>query len=222
MTALGTAPSSRFSTISIARKVGLNRLFWKCFIPLRDRFRYVAWVTRGRKLPPPPSIKIFFLRKASRKFRALTFIETGTFYGDTVSALEDEFDSLHTIELSQELFERAKSRFQSCEKITFHQGDSAEVLGDILGSAEGTCLFWLDGHYSEGDTAKALLNTPILEELKAISRSSIRPVIYIDDARCFTGKNDYPTITELKQMASDLGLGPRFEVQDDIIRIVPE
>ena len=82
------------------------------------------------------------------------------------------------------------------------------------------CLFWLDGHYSEGITAKGQLNTPILAELNHILNHSIKDhVILIDDARCFNGLDDYPTIDELKKIIVDKKPALQFSVADDIIRI---
>jgi len=44
-------------------------------------------------------------------------------------------------------------------------------------------------------------------------------VILIDDAREFTGANDYPTIDELRKFVGDSMPGFHLEVRDDIVRI---
>ena len=95
-----------------------------------------------------------------------------------------------------------------------------KVLPSLLTLIREPCLFWLDAHYSEGITVKSDLNTPILEELKHIFAHTIRGhVILIDDARCFTGREDYPTGEELKLFVAKKRPGWIFEVKDDIIRI---
>ena len=49
-----------------------------------------------------------------------------------------------------------------------------------------TALFWLDGHYSGGETAKGDADSPLREELEAIGRHPIKThVIPIDDVRSF-------------------------------------
>jgi hypothetical protein len=81
-------------------------------------------------------------------------------------------------------------------------------------------LFWLDGHYSGGITAKGPLDTPIVKELDSILNHSVTGhVILIDDARCFVGENDYPTIDELREILHTERPRWVFEVKDDIIRI---
>ena len=84
------------------------------------------------------------------------------------------------------------------KKITILQGDSGKVLFDLCIQITEPAIFWLDGHYSEGITAKGDKFCPIYEELSAIFQSQKLPhVLLIDDARLFIGKNDYPTISDL-------------------------
>ena len=100
------------------------------------------------------------------------------------------------------------------------QGDSSKVLPELLDKIKKPCLFWLDGHYSGGITGKGDLNTPILNELKSIFSHQIKDhVILIDDARCFTGEEDYPTIKALKEFVIKNRPDWVFEVRNDIIRI---
>jgi hypothetical protein len=58
-------------------------------------------------------------------------------------------------------------------------------------------LFWLDGHYSGGVTARGESDTPIYAELVHVLGSSHKNVIVIDDARCFGSGAKYPTIEAL-------------------------
>jgi len=61
-----------------------------------------------------------------------------------------------------------------------------------------------------------------MSELRNISRHPIKKhVILIDDARCFDGTYDYPTLVELEKIAGDYWPGSSFEVRDDIVRITP-
>jgi len=89
-------------------------------------------------------------------------------------------------------------------------------------------LFWLDGHYSSDfevngewiKTARTDKDTPVANELRLILNDEIEHVILIDDARLFTGKNDYPTINNVKQMVASHKENYLVDVEEDIIRIV--
>ncbi len=83
-------------------------------------------------------------------------------------------------------------------------------------------MFWLDGHYSAGFTAKGELETPILAELETILQNNLNHIILIDDARCFTGNNDYPTKEYLKTYVLGKQKNYKMDVIDDIIRFYPD
>lgn len=172
------------------------------------------------------------LRKYAQEHNLNFFVETGTFMGDTIEYLKRDFHQLFSIELHPELAKKVISRFQNEERVTILQGDSGEVLSSIL-PLEGKALFWLDGHHSSsfdvnGDiihTAKGALDTPIIKELKTILLPSglNENVILIDDARCFNGTNDYPTVKALKEILNDLISNTYIlRIKNDILRISPK
>jgi hypothetical protein len=140
--------------------------------------------------------------------------------GDMVYAVRDNFDAIYSIELDAELCRNAQKRFAKQRNIMIFQGDSGAILGEILASIKLPCLFWLDGHYSAGITARGSSETPIKKELRHISGHSHKRshIILVDDARCFTGEGDYPSIRSLRDWAANEGFD-RFEVRDDIVRI---
>ena len=181
---------------------------------------------------PAYAEKRSILKDYAHRYDCKVFVETGTLFGDTVEFLKNEFDRIYSIELSTELARKAAERFVDDGKITILQGNSGRVLFDLVDRLDATTLFWLDGHYSgefqEGNeqikTAKDLLNTPILQELTAILRRGLgENVILIDDARLFTGFEDYPTYEALKNMLAKLGVKEcQVSRKRDIIRIIPE
>lgn len=179
-----------------------------------------AWVAGGKCGLPPFSGKQAVVRAFADQFKLKVFIETGTYMGDMIAAIMACFDEVYTIELSQELFFDARRRFQKSPHVRVLHGDSGIVLEDVLRGVDRPCLFWLDGHYSGGRTAKGALEAPIEMELNHIARHSLvsKHVILIDDARCFKGISGYPTIDKLQQWAGKQGFD-RFEMEDDIIRI---
>lgn len=164
------------------------------------------------------------------KYQPEYFIETGTFLGDTVEYFKNKFDVIFSIELSEELADKARQRFTSDKNVTIVQGDSSIELKSLLKDLKKTVLFWLDGHYSSEffvkdeyiKTAKGEKDTPIEKELEIILSSHVAPIILIDDARLFNGKSDYPSIKEIK-LQVDLS-GKKFDVfvNKDIIHIIPK
>jgi hypothetical protein len=133
------------------------------------------------------SLSRSFVVEISRHFALSTFIETGTFKGDTIASLRQDFDKLISIELSEDLHEQARRRFAACPNVIVIKGDSASQLPRALGECDGSgALIWLDAHYSGGGTAKGAQNTPIIQEVESIHRcGSGRDVIVIDDLRLF-------------------------------------
>ena len=90
----------------------------------------------------------------------------------------------------------------------------------MLAQIDEPCLFWLDGHYSAGITARGDKDTSVLDELRCILDHRVsNHVILIDDARKFNGQNDYPTLDFVRELVTSKLSSYAFEVADDIIRI---
>lgn len=116
------------------------------------------------------------------------FIETGTYEGDAVQkALEAGFDYCYSIELSDKYFRIATERFKDNPKVKIIQGDSALMLWDVIKDINGRITFWLDGHYSKGDTALGKYCSPLIAEIEQIGRHyNNKHTIIIDDMRNWT------------------------------------
>jgi hypothetical protein len=148
-------------------------------------------------------------------------VETGTYLGDMVDAMRADFEQVISIELSEELAQHARARFARASNVQVLCGDSGKLLPEVVSRLMAPTLFWLDGHYSAGVTAKGDRETPILEELEAIFSGSTGPhVLLIDDARCF-GSGDYPSIQQVQALVMKYRPGWQFAVAGDIIRICP-
>jgi hypothetical protein len=189
----------------------------------RRKHEVTLWERSGRPVPPPEVIKRRILATYGSAFKTATLIETGTFLGDTVHALRHRFKAIFSIELSNELAAKAKHRFQGHSHIHILQGDSGEVLPQILSNISTRALFWLDGHYSGGVTAQGKLDTPVMKELRTILAHSVKDhVVLIDDARLFDGTNDYPAVEELRELLVSNRPDHSFSVSNDIIRFHPK
>lgn len=115
------------------------------------------------------------------------FVETGTFYGDGIQfALNSGYEKVISIELVDKFYEIGKQRFINNNKVEIVKGDSGVILGDIINKYHIPITFWLDGHFSGGDTGLGVKEFPILEELEFIKNHDIKKhVILIDDVRCW-------------------------------------
>lgn len=197
--------------------------------PLRNRSQkrkqqaeYDSWVQSGRRLPVPHLAKQLTLREYAQEYSLKILVETGTYRGDMVEALKDDFDRIYSIELSEYLYHKAVKRFRSDRNVHLLRGDSGIELGHLMDRITVPALFWLDGHYSAGVTAKGEKDTPIFEELQHILKQcDQRHVILIDDARCFGSDPAYPSVRELHEFIMTLRNDVAFEVEDDSIRITP-
>jgi SAM-dependent methyltransferase len=178
------------------------------------------WDREGRPVPPPHIFKQRAVRSYAKRYGVKTLVETGTYLGDMVEAMKKDFKQVYSIELSKDLYEKAKERFDGEGNIELIHGDSATELGVLLDKLDHPALFWLDGHYSAGITARGEKDTPIYEELEHIFKHKIPGhVVLIDDAREFGTDPAYPSVEELT--AFIIGKNPKAEilVEDDIIRI---
>lgn len=190
--------------------------------PLRDaviarRDARALRAYRARPVPPPPhAVKVEAVLATAGRHGIEVLIETGTFEGEMARKCRRAFRSILTIELSEPLARAAARRLAPYRHIRVVQGDSAERLPEILRELGQPALFWLDGHYSGEGTARGRRETPLEEELRAITRHAVRGhVILIDDARLL-GTGDYPTrerIVALLRETSTL----EARIEDDIL-----
>jgi len=194
----------------------------KWFLFKKQKREIIEWEKNGKPNPPPHIIKQLILRSYKEKFKLKILVETGTYYGDMVEAMKNDFDKIYSIELSKELFNKAKKRFKGENKISLIHGDSATEIKKVVDSLKEPALFWLDGHYSGGETAKGDKYTPLYEELMHIFNAKTKGhVILIDDARCLGRNPDYPLIEELLDFIKSKESNVDITIENDIIRITP-
>ncbi|MEX2442983.1 MAG: hypothetical protein WD492_05235 [Alkalispirochaeta sp.] len=199
------------------------------YTPLRNsinarkrKSELINWERNGKPVPPPHLVKQRTIRSFAEKYELKILIETGTYYGEMVEAMKRDFNQIYSIELSKELYMKAKQRFDRNGNIRIIHGDSGVELGKLVTTINEPILFWLDGHYSAGVTAKGDKDTPIYEELEHIFNSPNKGhVIIIDDARIFGTDPAYPSIEELSKFVRTKRPDTKIEVENDSIRILP-
>jgi len=178
------------------------------------------WIKSGKPLPGPQIYKRKVVKYYARKFSPEIFIETGTYQGAMIHAVKKNFKQIYSIELKEAFYRKAKKRFEKNNHISIIYGDSTIQLKKILQKINKPCLFWLDAHYSGVGTARGDLETPVMEEMNLILKhSNLNHIILIDDARCFIGEKDYPSIEKVKNLVYNYHEDWMFIVEDDIIRI---
>lgn len=126
------------------------------------------------------------------------FVETGTFQGDTVNEALKHYKTIYSIELSDHYYALAKRRFATNPEVNLLHGDSSVQIESLCKTLNEPTFFWLDGHYSSGNTAQGVKDCPLHEELQHIVKlCKPKCVIAIDDVRLFGTKKteDWSEIT---------------------------
>lgn len=182
----------------------------------------LLWIVFPGAMPTPHLVKRWVVRSYARRYRTRILVETGTYLGDMVEAVSPSFGAVYSIELSRDLAQRARNRFRDINRIHIITGDSGEEIGKLLRRVQEPCLFWLDAHYSHGITARGDDDTPILREIRAITRHHVGGhVILIDDAADFTCQGGYPAVSEIRNIVNVERPTLHTEVKNNIIRITP-
>lgn len=202
--------------ISLLPLSGQKKIFKKHFLKLHKK-----WVDNSQPLPPSHLSKQLHLRKWAQKNNLKTLVETGTYFGDMVFAMQGDFKKIISIELAEIFYKKARKRFERQEHVQILHGDSGKRLQEVMSACSEEYLIWLDGHYSGGLTAKGEKECPVFEELEHIFASPYNHTILIDDARLFIGKNDYPSIDDLKLFVLERKPDYHFFLDNDAIVITP-
>jgi len=157
-------------------------------------------------------------------------VETGTFKGDTVAAMQGRFVRIISIELSPELWGEAAKRFADKSHVQILQGDSSEQLRALSSELqERHTLYWLDAHWCVADdTAGELSQCPLLRELQAIDRLNEGSVVLIDDARLFLSPplapheiSQWPAFNEIVKTLRGLSANHELMIVNDVIAFFP-
>jgi hypothetical protein len=179
---------------------------------------YWYWILRGRPSRSPHLLKQKVVREYGERFGLKTLVETGTYYGEMVAAMKGRFDRVYSIEFMPELAERATRKFAGDAHVRIFCGDSRVVMPDVLALLTGPALFWLDAGYY-GWVGKRTDDQRLSAELGMILSHTYTHVVLLDDARCLTGQNGIPTVSEVKSSIESKFPQRSVEVEFDIMRI---
>jgi hypothetical protein len=152
------------------------------------------------------------------------FVETGTYEGRSALKMSQYFKRVYTIESSDNLFKISQHNLKNFDNIVAYLGDSRKILNSII-EIENNVLFWLDAHWSGGNTYGENDECPVIEELNAIFKHKKNYAILIDDARLFIAPPplphnflNWPSILDISNtIPKDFDL----LIHDDVIYIFP-
>ena len=194
----------------------------RIWYPFRHFRALSDWQKRGWSDHAPQFVKQAIFEKYS--IDGATWVETGTFMGRTTRFLASLSPKVYTIEPAPKLFKRAKRRFRNTH-VHVLKGTSEEIIPALLPKLSGDICFWLDGHYSAGQTHKGPTDCPIEQELAAIAANLGnfgKVSILIDDVRLFltseTTYADYPSVDYLVDWARAQDFEWRIEQDIFILR----
>lgn len=202
----------------MSQKKGIFRALKRANDRRRRERRFIEATMRGEYALPPQSVKLAVIRHNIPDPHPRVFVETGTYYGDTVAAIKDMYASVISIEVDAALHGKACERFANDANVRIVLGDCAKKMPEILADLQEPAVFWLDGHYSGGVTGKGVIEDPILISLKQIAEHPVRGhVIFVDDARTFVGREGHPDISEVFDCIKKVDSRYVIRVQSDII-----
>lgn len=158
-----------------------------------------------------------------------TFVETGTYAGDTAVTVAPHFDRVYSIEGCRERYEAVLQRTDLPQNVAICLGDSAKRLGHLLRCLDDPAIIFLDAHWIyTGGPAKqdayqeALSYCPLRGELEAVRDGD---VVLIDDAHFFThppvNRGDVEQYLSLDQIVALLS-GRYVFIHEGILCAVPE
>jgi hypothetical protein len=156
-----------------------------------------------------------------------TFVETGTYRGETAIWAAKTFTRVVTIEQAQSFYDAAKVRLAPLKNVEVRFGNSRTELSRLAESLSGPVVFWLDAHWSGGETYGQGDECPLLDELAVIAKRPNADIILIDDARLFLEPPPVPHLPEqwpsIAEVCAALGAPERrfIVIFEDVIVAVP-
>ena len=171
-------------------------------------------------------------RRPFGNFKNKTLVESGSFCGDGIQqALDDNFERVISFEVSKELYEHCRKRFQNDARVELIYASSATHLFDRVEKISEPITFWLDGHFSSANTSFDPDHVcPLMLELEQIAKHPIKThTILIDDRRLMIpskdgGKDGHFDVSEAEVVAKIKEINSNYtisylngHVENDII-----
>ena len=169
-----------------------------------------------------PTESVKWLKEA---LKLKVLIEGGTYTGGTAKQMAQIFDRVYTIEKSENMYEISKNNLKEVKNVLLLKGDTRDYIKELMYENDDI-LFWLDAHWSGGETYGADDECPLLEELALIFQFDKNFVVLIDDARLFLSPPplphkfyNWPSYSEIIKLLPDKWETLVFE---DVIYVFPD
>ena len=176
----------------------------------------------GRAAVPFPHEKRARLAWLAERYRLTRFVETGTYYGDTLAYMAQRVDECYSIEINRDLFDRARARFAGQGNVTLFLGNSRDVLPTLVPRLTGPALFWLDAHFQGHINAQDDHRVPIVEEVSAIlDEQRFSHALLIDDIRMFSSDALYPEVQLLVDLIEERRGRGSARIARDLLEVRP-
>jgi hypothetical protein len=135
-----------------------------------------------------------------------TFIESGSFAGGGIQqALDVGFKNIHSIEINDEYYAHVQARYEKEARVKCWHGDSRPLLPIILQKVRTPALVFLDGH-AESDS-------PLIEELHVLARSTIKHTIVVDDVDMILNRIGWGRSIKFHQLFDALARLPGYRLK---------
>jgi hypothetical protein len=148
----------------------------------------------------------------TKNIKTKNYIETGTYLGEGIKNVLNNYENIHSIELSEKWYQYNIEQFKNNNNVKIYLGDSKIVLPELLNNINEPVTIYLDAHYSGGTTAFGDEETPLLFELEILKNRKFNDIIIIDDCRLlgktgFCGcSDDHPIYPTMKYNWTDITL----------------
>ena len=154
-----------------------------------------------------------------------TFVETGTYKGQTSHQMARIFKNVFTVEGSEFYYKVAVQNLINAANVSITNSDSVSFLEGSIWNYK-PAIFWLDAHWCGTETAGVENECPVIAEIRALKNIDLsKSAILIDDARLFLKPppephkiDQWPT---LREVLEHLPKNHQVFVQDDVIYSVP-
>jgi hypothetical protein len=154
-----------------------------------------------------------------------TFVETGTYKGQTSHRMARVFKNVFTVEGSEFYFKAAVQNLINDENVSITNSDSVSFLEGSIWNYK-SAIFWLDAHWCGTETAGVENECPLIAEIGALKKIDLNnSAILIDDARLFLKPPPEPHKIEqwptLREVLEQLPTNHQIFIHNDVIFSVP-
>ena len=185
-------------------------------------FKLFPYKIRRLFIQNEENFKAEIIRRVAINYNYRIFIETGTYLGNTSKYLANYFKKILTVELDKDLFLKSQDNLKKYTNIECYNNDSENFLKEIILNINEEAIFFLDAHYSGPGTSNLKGITPCVNELKEISKGSIKShVIIIDDISDFSVSDNKQRLSEIISLIENISPNYKFYFDYDMMFALP-